>query len=108
MPRGLRIAIAFYPGRIGMPEQTAYPVVLDGKLGTVLLARHLTPVEALDFENGITREIGEGRSRWTLQRPITMPTEGCIALQGNGQLIYVLEDGVQYYRVFRPRNFTEL
>lgn len=108
MPRGLRIAIAFYPGRIGMPEHTAYPVVLDGKLGAVLLFRHLAPVEVLDFENGIIRETDEGRTRWKLQRPITMPTEHCIALEGNGQLIYVLEDGVQYYRFFRPRNFTEL
>jgi hypothetical protein len=108
MPRGLRIAVAFYPGRIGMPEHTAYPVVLNGKLGAVLLVRHLTPVEAVDFENLITRETGEGRTRWTLKRPITIPTEGCIALEGNGQLLYVLEDGVQYYRLFRPRNFTEL
>src|ERR1035437_2675944 len=108
MPRGARIAIAFYPGRVRMPEHTAYPVVLDGKLGAVLLFRHLAPVEVLDFENGIIRETDEGRTRWQLQRPITIPTEHCIALEGNGQLVYVFEDGVQYYRFFRPRDFTEL
>jgi hypothetical protein len=91
-----------------MPEHTAYPVTLDGKLGAVLLFKHLMPVEALDFENSIMREVCEGRIRWTLQRPITMPTEHCIALEANQQLIYVFEDGVQYYRFFRPRNFTEL
>src|SRR6266852_4648090 len=37
-----------------------------------------------------------------------MPTEGCIAIEGNGQLIYVFEDGVQYYRLFRPRDYTEV
>jgi hypothetical protein len=91
-----------------MPEHTAYPVMLDGKLGSVLLVRHLTPVEALDFENNIIRDADDNRTRWRLQRPIAMPTEHCIALEANQQLIYVFEDGVQYYRFFRPRNFTEL
>ena len=108
MPRGVRLAFVFYPGCIRMPEHTGYPVMLDGKLGAVLLLRHLAPIEVLDFENSIIRESEESLTRWRLQRPITVPTEHCIALQANQQLVYVLEDGVHYYRFFRPRSFTEL
>jgi hypothetical protein len=43
-----------------------------------------------------------------LQRPITMADEHNIAMESEGQLIYVFEDGVRYYRLFKPRNFTEI
>lgn len=108
MPRGSRTVIIFYPGRIGMPERTGYLVRLGGKIGSLLLYRHLEPVEALDFSNGLQRTENDGRTRWTLQRPITMADEHNIAMESDGQLIYVFEDGVQYYRVFKPRSFTEL
>lgn len=49
-----------------MPEHTAYPVMLDGKPGAVLLFKHLGPVEALDFENNIIRETDEGRTQFML------------------------------------------
>ena len=91
-----------------MPEETAYPVVIDGRMGVVLLYRHLTPVEGLDFQNRITQEVRDGRNRWSLERAIDMPQQHCIAFEGNNQLVYVFEDGVQYYRLFRPRDFTEL
>ena len=37
-----------------------------------------------------------------------MAGEHNIAMEAEGQLIYVFEDGVQYYRSFKPRDFTEL
>src|SRR5690349_1091358 len=91
-----------------MPEHTGYLVNVDGRVGSVLLYRQLTPVEGVDFDNALVRTTEGARMSWTLQRPITMPTEGCIGIEGNGQLIYVFEDGMQYYRLFRPRDFTEV
>jgi hypothetical protein len=108
MPRGSRTVIIFYPGRIRMPERTAYLVRLGDKIGSLLLYRHLKPVEALDFSNSLQRTERDGRMRWELQRPITMATEHNMAMESEGQLIYVFEDGVQYYRLFRPRDFTEI
>ena len=91
-----------------MPERTAYLIRLDDKMGSLLLYRHLKPVEALDFSNGLQRTENDGRIRWEIQRPITMADEHNIAVESEGQLIYVFEDGVQYYRLFKPRNFTEI
>jgi hypothetical protein len=108
MARGARIVNLFYPGRVRMPEHTAYPVNIDGRLGCVLLFKHLNPVEAIDFANEIRRETEGGSNKWTLQRPITTPDQHCIAMEGNGRLVYVFEDGIHYYRLFRPREFTEL
>jgi hypothetical protein len=91
-----------------MPERTGYLMRFGDKMGSVLLYRHLKPVEALDFSNSIARTEHERKVQWTLQRPITMADEHNIAREREGELIYVFEDGVQYYRVFKPRNFTEL
>jgi hypothetical protein len=108
MPKGGRFVTLFYPGRIAIPEHSAFPVAVDGKHASVLLYRHFNPVEALDFNNTIRREVQDGVIDWSLERPITMPARDRIALDANGQLIYVFEDGVQYYRLFKPRAFTEL
>jgi hypothetical protein len=108
MPRGARTVNIFYPGRIGMPERTAYLIRLADNIGSLLLYRHLKPVETLDFSNGLKRTENDGRIRWELQRPIAMAEEHNIAMESEGQLIYVFEDGVQYYRLFKPRNFTEI
>jgi hypothetical protein len=91
-----------------MPERTAYLVRLGDKIGSLLLYRHFKPVETLDFSNGLKRTESSGRIRWQLQRPITMADEHNIAMESEGQLIYIFEDGVQYYRLFKPRDFTEI
>jgi hypothetical protein len=57
VPRGSRIVNLFYPGRINMPEHTGYLVRVQGGSGSVLLYRHLQPVEALDFQNQLRQEI---------------------------------------------------
>jgi hypothetical protein len=108
MPKGGRFVTLFYPGRIAIPEHSAFPVTVDGKHATVLLYRHFNAVEALDFNNAIRREVRDGVNDWSLERPITMPAQDRIGLEANGQLIYVFENGVQYYRLFKPRAFTEL
>jgi hypothetical protein len=90
-----------------MPEHTGYVTKVGDAIGSLLLYRHLKPVEALDFANGLERE-NDGPTRWHLQRPITMPDERNVAMEGKGQLIYIFEDGAQYYRLFRPRYFAEL
>jgi len=108
MPRGIRYSNLFYPDFIRLPDHSAYIVNIGGRLGCVFLYRHLEPVEALDFDNRIVHEEREGRRDWDLERPITMPGEHRMALESGGRLIYVFEDGVQYYRHFRRRDFTEL
>ena len=108
MPRGIRYSNLFYPDFVRLPDHTAYVVSISGRLGCVFLYRHLEPVEALDFDNKILQEEREGRKHWDLQRPINMPGEHRMAMESEGRLIYVFEDGVQYYRHFRRRDFTEL
>jgi len=108
VPRGLRISNLFYPDPIRLPDNSAYIVNIGGRLGCVFIYRHLETVQALDFDNGIRRELRDGRNRWTLQRAITTPEEHCMAMESEGRLIYLFEDGVQYYRHFRRRDFTEI
>ena len=91
-----------------MPEHSGFLMRIGDRLGSILLERHLQPVEALDFGNSIQREDQDGRTLWKLERPIVMPQEHMMAMTSERQLIYLFELGVQYYCVFKPRDYTEL
>src|ERR1035437_8601981 len=91
-----------------MPEHTGYLVRVEDKLGSVLLYRYLQPVEALDFQNELRHEMLDGKNKWTIDRPITIPEEKCIGMESEGEALYVFEGAAQYYRFFRKRKFTEL
>ena len=108
VPNGSRIVNLFYPGRINMPEHTGYLVRVEDKLGSVLLYRHLQPVEALDFQNELRHEMRDGKNKWTIDRPITILEEKCIGMVAEGEVLYVFEGAAQYYRLLRKRKFTEL
>jgi hypothetical protein len=108
VPIGSRIVNLFYPGRINMPEHTGYLVRVEGGLGSILLYRHLQPVEALDFHNELRQHTQDGKHNWTIERPITLPEANCISLASEGESLYVLEGLAHYYRFFKKRKFTEL
>src|ERR1035438_1336155 len=91
-----------------MPEHSGFLMRIGDRLGSILLERHLQPAEALDFGNSIQREDQDGRTRWRLERPIVMPQEHMMAMTSEGQLIYLFDLGVQYYCVFKPRDYTQL
>lgn len=81
---------------------------IGDRMGSILLNRHLQPAEALDFGNSIQQVEQDGRTLWRLERPIVMPQEHTMAMTSEGQLIYLFEYGVQYYCLFKPRDYTEL
>ncbi|HLI85800.1 MAG TPA: hypothetical protein VKV17_17935 [Bryobacteraceae bacterium] len=91
-----------------MPEKSGYLVRVETGLGSVLLDRHLLPVEALDFQNELRYEMQGGRKRWTIDRPITIPEEECLGMVTEGEVLYVFDAAARYYRFFKRRRFTEL
>ena len=70
-----------------MPEHTGYLVRVEDRLGSVLLYRHLQPVEALDFQNELRHEMKDGKNKWTIDRPITIPEEKCIGMVSEGEAL---------------------
>jgi len=61
----------YYPGPIGLPENSLFELTLDGRYVMLYLVRHLRPVVVTDFGNDFTHiHYGEGRRHLALKREI--------------------------------------
>jgi hypothetical protein len=108
MPRGIRYVNLFYPGRIQMPEGYGYMVNVDGQPGSLLLYKQLNVADVLDFTNAIEERTEDGNVVRQLRHPIDAIPAHNIGMVANGELLYVMDRETHYYRIFKPRAYTEL
>jgi hypothetical protein len=108
MPRGIRYVNLFYPGRIQMPEGYGFMVNVDGQQGSLLLYKQLNVAEVLDFTNAIEERTEGVNAIRQLRHPIEAIPAHNIGILANGELSYVMDRETHYYRIFKPRVYTEL
>jgi hypothetical protein len=102
----------FFPGFIGVPQNSAFPVHVQGIEAMLHIVRHLAPVVVTDFGNDFLPLEKEGGQFTSLKRPIeTSPTNtiGAVfrAVDGiePGEFFCTKEHD---YAIYRKQSFTEV
>jgi hypothetical protein len=102
---------AYYPGPIGLPENSVFQVKVEGRDTLLFLVRHLRPVAVTDFGNDFTLIVDGTKRHLALKRPIPALDPDLITVDirttaGKVETIAGYGKGHEYVLYRRP-SFTE-
>lgn len=111
-PIGAYVIHLYYPGALGLPENTSYIFHQSKRLVLFHFVRVFRPLEVTDFANRLYNK-REGKRIYSLiEKPIEQIASNCAAVDATHRTGYsgpmiAIENGVNG-RVFRNRVFTEI
>lgn len=102
----------FFPGYIGVPPNSAFPVHINGVEAMLHIVRHISPVVVTDFGNDFLHVEQEGKHFTSLKRPIDVAPTNTISAS------FRAVDGLEPreffctkehdYAIYRKKSFTEI
>jgi hypothetical protein len=109
MALGALFVRLFYPGYIALREGVCYTQYVDGRLTSVLVYKHLRPVEILDFGNEIqVQREGEKVYPQLKNTDLTIGREKTLRAEYQSQILCIVDYNQAYHKLYRPKAFTEL